>query len=264
MSNLASLQAAFQKSLISGDPVVPPDILDGPRESADVLFGIYRHAYWVRLVDALGNDFPGLKALLGDDEFENLARAYIRDHPSKYRSIRWLGSGFADYAAGHAAFRIDPWIADMARLDWAFAHAFDAVDLTPVRLDDVKAVPAEFWGSLRLEFHPSLTLIGVSTPVADVRVNLLSERPTSVDRTVRQSATIMVWRYELGLKFRELQVDEARAQKLMAEGGDISAMCESLAAANPDGATERAAEILMTWLEWGAIGNFSHEMVSST
>ncbi len=30
------------------------------------MFGVYRNAYWARLAEALGNDFPGLKALVGD------------------------------------------------------------------------------------------------------------------------------------------------------------------------------------------------------
>ena len=35
--------------------------------------------------------YPILKALLGDDLFEQAARGYIDQYPSTYRNMRWVG-----------------------------------------------------------------------------------------------------------------------------------------------------------------------------
>jgi hypothetical protein len=199
MTELSANQIEFQRALVNAEAPRPVGVLGGARESMERMFDIYRRAYLVRLVDSLGVDFPGLKALLGEVEFARLARAYLRAHPSSYRSIRWVGSSLTAFAAGDPSFSGDPWIADMARVDWALAHAFDAPDREPASLADLIGVPAEFWGSLRLDFHPSLTVFSVSTPVADARSALLADETVAIDRSLRRPGTVMTWRFDLEL-----------------------------------------------------------------
>ena len=41
---------------------------------------IYRRQFWLRHVDSLRDDYPGLVHVLGDDAFEAFARAYLATH----------------------------------------------------------------------------------------------------------------------------------------------------------------------------------------
>ncbi len=263
MTGLAPRQLAFQAALVSGEAPIPDGILGNEREPASRMFGIYRHAYWARAVESLGTDFPGLKALLGEKDFAALAREYMGAHPSVHRSIRWIGSGLTEFAASNAPYGSDPWIADMARLDWALAHAFDAKDEEPARLADLTDVPPEFWASLRIDFHPSVSLFEVSTPVTEARAMLLGDPPGSIDRSLRRAVSVITWRFGLDLKYRELPEDEASAQRLMAKGGTFADMCDLLAAPEAQAPARRAGEILRGWLEWGAIGRVWHDALAS-
>src|ERR1700678_2362377 len=52
---------------------------------------IYNRQYWFRLIDCFYDDYPGLRAVLGDRRFARLAHAYLMQHPSASFSLRNLG-----------------------------------------------------------------------------------------------------------------------------------------------------------------------------
>ena len=115
--DLQRTEHAFQDGLLGRSRDILGSVRGNARESAETMFGVYRNAYWARLVEALGNDLPGLKALMGDEAFDKMARAYVAKHPSQHPSIRWAGRHLADFLATEAPYRDDPWFADMARFD---------------------------------------------------------------------------------------------------------------------------------------------------
>ena len=58
---------------------------------------IYSRSYWFRILDSLYDDFPGLRAVLGQRAFHLLARAYLADCPSRSFTLRDLGSRLEDW-----------------------------------------------------------------------------------------------------------------------------------------------------------------------
>src|SRR5271157_4549352 len=44
---------------------------------------IYNRQYWFRILSSLSDDFPGLRAIIGEHRFEKLATAYLLDCPSR-------------------------------------------------------------------------------------------------------------------------------------------------------------------------------------
>ena len=44
---------------------------------------IYNRQYWYRVLDALAEDFPVLRAVVGGRAFEQLSIAYLTAHPSR-------------------------------------------------------------------------------------------------------------------------------------------------------------------------------------
>ena len=56
MSDFARQQSEFQRGILTGDDRILAEILDSPKEKRETLFGVYRHAYGSRLVEAMRND----------------------------------------------------------------------------------------------------------------------------------------------------------------------------------------------------------------
>ena len=262
--DLPRTQQAFQDGLLDRSPDILAHVRGNARESAETMFGVYRNAYWARLVESLGVDFPGLKALAGDQAFDRMARAYIAKHPSQHPSIRWAGRKFPEFLAGEAPWRDDPWFADMARFDWALAFAFDAPDAPAAGRADLVGVPPEFWGSIRLRFHPTLDAFRIATPVDDARPRLLENAGIALDRAARRERAVMAWRIEYDVKFRAIDLLEHDALRAMQEGATFGDMCELVArSVDPETAPLRAAQILQGWLEWGIVATIEHDGLGS-
>ncbi len=263
-TGLAEMEQQFQKGLLGQSRDILAHVNGNARENAEVMFGVYQHAYWARLAESLGADFPGLKSLAGDAEFDRIARAYIARHPSVDPSIRWAGRLLPEFLAKESPWRDDPWWTDMARFDWALAHAFDAADAPAATLAQLAVVPPEFWGGLRLKLHPTLDSFEVSTPVDEIRPRLLADARAGFDRAARRPGAVMAWRIDYDLKFRPIDANEQAALDAARTGATFGDICELLAARMaPDQAVMTAAQILRGWLEWGVIEEIEHDAPGS-
>src|ERR1700757_2353921 len=103
---------------------------------------IYNRQYWFRVLDGFSEDFPGLRAILGDRRFDALAKAYLTDCPSRSFTMRDLGSPLQSllrrppcYAGNRLQLS-----ADMVRLEWAEIETFDSAAEPVVRLDALRDV----------------------------------------------------------------------------------------------------------------------------
>jgi hypothetical protein len=258
--DLPRIEQAFQDGLLGRSQDILRSVRGNARESAETMFGVYRNAYWARLVEALGNDLPGLKALMGDDAFDTMARAYVARHPSQHPSIRWAGRHLAEFLATEAPYRDQPWFTDMARFDWALAFAFDAADAPAAGLADLVGVPPEFWGSIRLAFHPTLDAFRITTPVDEARPGLLESADVTIDRQARCDRAIMAWRIGHDVKFRAIDALEDAVLQAMRDGATFGDMCELTAQqTGAEAAPLHAAQILQGWLEWGIVATVEHD-----
>ena len=258
--DLPRIEQAFQDGLLGRSREILREVRGNARESAETMFDVYRNAYWSRLADALGNDFAGLKALMGESGFGGMARAYVAKHPSQHPSIRWAGRKLAEFLATEMPYKADPWLADMARFDWALSFAFDAPDAPVATLADLAGVPPEFWAGIRLGFHPTLDAFRISTPVDEARPPLLESVDHAFDRQARCERAIMAWRIGYDVKFRSIDLLEWAVLRQMQGGATFGDMCETVAGQiDPQAAPLRAAQILQGWLQWGTAATVGHD-----
>jgi hypothetical protein len=121
---------------------------------------VYRHAYRARLEECLGDDFPAVRASLGEARFAGICAGVVRDLPSRRPTLnaygaalpRWLG---ARIQAGERALR--PY-RDLARVEWALVEAIHEPLAPTVDQAAAAAVPALAWPDVRFEPVPSLRM----------------------------------------------------------------------------------------------------------
>src|SRR6185369_1559511 len=116
------------------------------RASAAERVHVYAHLYRARVAEALEAQYPKLARWLGADTFAELAYAYVSDEPSRYPSLRFIGQRLAAWLDERRP--AEPWLADLARLEWARADVFDAADQALLSLDAVRAYPPAEFASL--------------------------------------------------------------------------------------------------------------------
>ena len=73
---------------VAGDFIKPND-----RLTSFERLEIYNRQYWFRLKDCFYEDYPGLRAILGERRFERLTCTYLERHPSQSASLCAISDG---------------------------------------------------------------------------------------------------------------------------------------------------------------------------
>jgi hypothetical protein len=158
---LPELQAAFA-AFLAGEhrSELMGEILPAARRLA-----IHRHHVRDSLAAALAATFPTVQALVGADFFRSAACAFIDRSLPTQPVLSEYGAGFAEFIAGHEPARSLPYLADVARLDWALNLAFHAPAEGRVTATDLAALPADRLPSLRMTLAPGTALLASRYPL---------------------------------------------------------------------------------------------------
>jgi hypothetical protein len=259
MSALDGLQVRFQDFLLGHETTLRAEVQDGPRTGRDTLLAVYRDGYVLRLLEALGEEYPGLRAMLGPQAFDDAGRAYVAAHPSRHPSVRWFGRDMAAFLATTAPWSGTPALAEMAGFEWALGEAFDAADAEPARAEALMVLPAEAWADLRLYFVPSLRRLDLGWTAPQAWQRRDDAEPGTLMATAEQQGRVgwVLWRPALETRFRSMAADETAALDAARGGVPFPEICDVVAAlVGAEAAPARAAGLLRVWVDQGLLAGF--------
>jgi hypothetical protein len=254
MSDFARQQSEFQQGILTGDDRILAEILDSPKEKREALFGVYRHAYASRLVEAMRNDHGLLHRYLGDETFDEMGRAYVKARPSEHPNLRWFSQGLPDFLKSAAPYSDHPVLSDLAALEKALNDAFDAREGPALALEDMAGFAPEVWNDLQFRPHPSACRLDLATNAAAIWLALKSEETPPDAAMLEEPSRLLIWRQDTTPMFRELPTEEAMMWDEAANGIPFGVLCEMLATYDdPDGAAARGAGYLHGWITAGLL-----------
>ena len=210
---------------------------------------IYREQFWLRHTGSLVEDFPGLGGILGQDDWEKLAEQYLREVPPTSYTLRDLGSRLPELIERASWLPHQALCLDMARLELAYIEVFDARDTPPLAPERLAAIPEESLGGAKLLIAPSVRLLEVRYPVADLRRKLRADSEAAVAIPDENPLKLVVYRRELGLWDMPVSPVAFAFLAGLVAGKPLAAAAEA-AATTPEAESELARNI-GTWLgEW--------------
>jgi hypothetical protein len=245
--------------------VKPNDLLTSTER-----LNIYHRQYWYRILDSFQEDFPGLRAILGERAFQRLANGYLADCPSQSFTLRNLGAGLERWVTEHSEFagKNVALSLDMIRLEWAHIEAFDNAELKAIGPEDL----LELGPDLVFALQPHLTLLELQHPVDNLRVQVnqhLEEHsrasnavsapahPRVVRRFARikpQQTFLAVHRVEFTVYYRRLDPRELRLLQAIGQGQPIGAALE-FALADSELEPAELQQNIQTWFaNWAQLG----------
>ena len=258
MSDFACQQADFQRGILAGDDAVLAEILDSDKEKRATLFGVYRFAYGSRLVEALRNDHELLHAYLGDEMFDEMGHAYVKERPSEHPNLRWFSQGLPEFLRASAPYNDYPVLGDLAALEKTLNDAFDGTDGTVLTIADVAKFAPEIWNDLTFTAHPTAARLDLSTNAPAIWRALKSDETPPDAATSDEPTRVLVWRQENTPMFRELPAEEAMMWDEAAKGIPFGVLCSMLATYDdPDNAAGRGASYLHGWVTSGCLSGVS-------
>lgn len=172
---LLSLQEAFRCQILGGDVPELAAAIVGDRIPAAARLRIYRHHVLASLTAALAATFSTVHALVGADFFAGMARAFVIKVPPAQPVLSEYGESFPAFIGAWPGAAGLPYLADMARLDWALNVAYQVPEVPALGPNDLVAVLPEDLPGLPLAPRPGVGVI--SSPYPIDRIWILNHRP---------------------------------------------------------------------------------------
>ncbi|HEV8392261.1 MAG TPA: DNA-binding domain-containing protein [Dongiaceae bacterium] len=212
---LADLQAAYRDYLLTGDsaplaPAIVADAFDGAERLA-----IYRNNFLIGLGEALKANFPATVQLVGQEFFEQAGRRFILAHPPNRPCLFEYGADFPDYLRDLPQLSALPYVAEMARFEFARIAAYNAPAETYVTADALAGLSPDRLEALPIRCARHARIVDAAAPVLALWTAHQTAEPdlSGIDMTPRPHA-LLACRPDRALVIREL--DAPTAQFLLA------------------------------------------------
>ena len=222
------------------------------------------------MLDSLYEDFPGLRAVLGQRAFARLAQAYLTELPSESWTLRNLGSRLEGWLRRIPAMPATVWslALDMIRLEWAHIEAFDGESKKVLGPEDL----LELGPGLHMGLQPYVRLIELRYPVDDLRVkvNAASEEHGTASNAVLKRKTggmvrrisrmqpehifLAVHRLDFMVYYRRVEPEEFRILTALQQGLPVGKAMEAALEDSP-APVEELRRRVETWFgAWAEMG----------
>jgi len=230
---------------------------------------IYNRQYWLRVRASFYEDYPGLRAVLGDRKFEQLADAYLTHYPSQSYTLRNLGSRLVKYLAAQSPRTLPhkSLALDLARLEWAHIEAFDNPARSSLELDTLLGLePAQ----ITFQLQPHLTLLRLRHEVDDFLIELKSgaglrqEASNAMEQHQKQFKRrlarvlrphvnyLAVHRHQNAIYYKRLDIVQYRLLTALQSGATLEAACGQLVGLKlPANLGQSIQEWFQTWARLG-------------
>jgi hypothetical protein len=236
---------------------------------------IYNQQYWFRVLGSMAEDFPGLRAILGQQRFDDMCRAYLTECPSHSFTLRNLGSRL------EAWLRRNPeWIRgkkdlalDMVRLEWADIEAFDGAGEPVLRLEDLQGAAAS---KLRLWVQPHVRLLELRYPVDKLVLQVKNDEDAvgfasnamaqhrkrlkvrAVAALKPKKIFLVVHRIDFSVYFRRIEREEYALLTALREGKSIERAILMGFQGSPIPELNRGRYVRHCFQTWATLGWFCH------
>ncbi len=205
---LAAMQREFAAAVTAGDADAFVAHLAGDPGRALRRLAIYRRAIAANRCGALRAAYPVVARLVGDAFFDEAARRFTHASPPREADLNRYGAGLPAFLAGYPPAAALPWLADVARLEWAWHESLMAADASPADFAALAGVSGEAQPALRFALHPSVRLVRSAWPVLAIWEANQEGRDGTAARD-EGADDILVWRDGARVRLALLGAPEA-------------------------------------------------------
>lgn len=162
----ARRQQRLLQALWNGGPLDEPT-QDAPQRQERAL-SAYRAGAHAAADRALAAAYPTVRAILGEDSFTQLAGALWHARPPVHGDLAAFGDTLPDFIADSEQLTDVPYLADVARVDWAVHRAAAAADDAPVSAEALGALAADDPSRVHLVLRAGSAVFRSAHPVVTI------------------------------------------------------------------------------------------------
>ena len=225
-----SVNRTFGPALLDPNLEIPDGVIGPDGQVPPKRFAVYRNNVVVSLMEALGQAYPSIKSILGEEDFRKVARLYVASHPPKSPMMQMFGQEFADFLARFEPLSKSAFFVDLAKLErlWLEAHhAADDPILDPQALGSI--APENLTG-ITFTSHPAATLLGSSYPIVDL-FHRRHDSTADIDLSLPQIA--LITRPQTEVRLAQITPAQHRYFRGLSAGETLGTALEAAGAVDP-------------------------------
>lgn len=183
--------------------------------------------------------YPVIAAMLGAENFSPLSRELWHRHPPQWGDLARWGGALPALLAGNPQLQEAPYLADVARVEWALHQAAGEAD-TDAQLASFARLTEEDPAGLTLLLAPGTALVSSHYPVASLVLAHSADAPSLAEAAQRLREgvheTALVWRQGLRPRVAPCSRQEAALLGRLLAGDDLPQALDAALACTPAGA----------------------------
>jgi hypothetical protein len=226
MKSLYEIQKKFGNA-IRGESIADfsDSIIPGGRLSPDSCLNVYRDGYLARLTSALGETFETVWRVLGDENFFNLSKEYIKNYTSVSYNLSDYGEHFPEFVGIH--YSEYPYLVSLAKFERAFKEVFHSrIDPAYTFLEEDLKNPE----NLTLVFSESAILLSYPHSVFSLwNARNQNDFVLQSDDLLNKPENYLLYKNDLAIYCEILNDNEFRILKSLFAGDTISSAVSELA-----------------------------------
>jgi hypothetical protein len=236
MTSLASQQAMLLRSLFDRPTALAmKNVADGAMNSWPRGLNAYQSNGHVLAERSLKAAYPVVCQLLGEDSFSALAQVLWHAHPPMRGDLAQWGDCLSDFIAGSAQLADEPYLADVARAEWALHTSATQPDLE-LDYESLNLLVSDDPAHVGVVLAPGCRVFQSRWPVASILTAHLDGEPAleSVGEWLRQGVSqgVVVWRHGMLPKVRVAMEGEVDFLERLMAGDSLSDALNSATALN--------------------------------
>lgn len=156
MSELLAFQDAFVAALAGDGARLSPWLVSSDADAPGL--AVYRNTIAKGCVDALADNFPAVRALVGEEWFTGAALLFSRERPPEHAALLDYGAAFPAWLERFEPAADQPYLPGVAHLDRLWTEALFAAEAPVLEAAALASLPPDTLAAARVRLHPSLRL----------------------------------------------------------------------------------------------------------
>lgn len=232
MALSADRQQEFAAALLDPEQPAPAGIVGPDGDPCPKRFAVYRNNVVVGLIEILRAAYPAVRRLVGDEFFDAMAGVHVRLEPPRSPILLEYGKHFPAFIETFRPASSLPYLADVARVEWAWVEAYHAEEACALTASSFNDVPAGEYPGLRLQLHPSVRVVRSAMPALTIwNMNVRDDDSGEIEFD-GEGETALVARPDAVVEVRSLPpgaadfIDAIGAGHMVQEAAELAGECD--------------------------------------